>query len=388
MTRQPLVLHVTTTSMSLELLLGPQLQGFRDAGFRVVTASAPGPEVDQLRERGIEHHPLRHATRSMAPHRDLLALGELHSLFRRLRPDIVHTHNPKPGLYGRLAAAAARVPVVVNTVHGLYAQPGDSWRRRGLVYTLERAAAACSDAELVQNEEDVEVLARLRVPRRRLVLLGNGVDLARFDPSRVPVADVRSFRAEMGLGPDELVVCVVGRLVWEKGYREVFAAARSLRARGARLRWLVVGPPDPAKSDGVDEASRRDAERDGVTFLGFRSDMPVIYAASDLFVLASYREGFPRAAMEAAAMGLPIVATDVRGCRQVVQQGITGLLVPARDQDALVQAISTLAGASPGSQATMRASARLKARREFDQRQVIETTLSVYRRLLAEHARA
>nr|MBA2532845.1 glycosyltransferase [Nocardioidaceae bacterium] len=159
-----------------------------------------------------------------------------------------------------------------------------------------------------------------------------------------------------------------------------------LRARGVRLRWLVVGPPDPAKSDGVDEASRGDAERDGIAFLGFRNDMPVIYAASDFFVLASHREGFPRAAMEAAAMGLPIVATDVRGCRQVVQHGVTGLLVPARDPDALVQAISTLTAASPDRQATMRESARAKARREFDQRQVIETTLSVYQRLLAEHA--
>jgi glycosyltransferase involved in cell wall biosynthesis len=155
---------------------------------------------------------------------------------------------------------------------------------------------------------------------------------------------------------------------------------------GRRLRWIVVGPTDPAKADGVDEASRRDAERDGVTFLGFRSDMPAIYAVADLLVLASHREGFPRAAMEAAAMGLPLVATDIRGCRQVVEPDVTGLLIPSRDPDALARAVEALSTAPPAERATMGRAGRAKALREFDQRRVIETTLSVYRRLMAGRA--
>jgi glycosyltransferase involved in cell wall biosynthesis len=377
----PVVVHVATTPISLVLLLGPQLQAFRDNGYRVVTASAPGAEVVQLRDWGIEHRPLRHATRSTAPLHDLLALHELHRLFRMLRPDIVHTHNPKPGVYGRLAAAAARVPAVVNTVHGLYAQPTDPWRRRAVVYALERVAAACSDAELVQNPEDLETLARLGVPRERMTLLGNGVDLQRFRPDAVRPRDVEELRTSWGVGPGDVVVCSVGRLVWEKGYRELFAAAALLHAEGSSVRWVVVGPSDPSKSDRVDERSVRGAERDGVRFLGFRDDMPLLYAASDLFVLASHREGFPRAAMEAAAMGLPVVATDVRGCRQVVDDGLTGVLVPVRDAPALAAAVRALA-ASPTMRSDMSVSARAKARRQFDQARVIDTTLSIYARLL------
>src|SRR4029077_11405471 len=125
----------------------------------------PGPFVAGLTADGIVHHPLRHATRALAPGRALAAPAELFALFRRLRPDIVHTHNPKPGVYGRMAARAARVPLVVNTPHGLYAQPTARPARRLPVYALERVAAACSDVELVQNPEDLDTLARLRVPR-------------------------------------------------------------------------------------------------------------------------------------------------------------------------------------------------------------------------------
>src|SRR3954454_13138461 len=119
--------------MSLELLLGPQLRALRDAGFELHAASAEGPYVDQLKADGIVHHRLRHATRSVSPMDDLMAPAELFRLFRRLRPDIVHTHNPKPGVYGRMAARAAGVPLVVNTQHGMYAQPADPILRRRAV---------------------------------------------------------------------------------------------------------------------------------------------------------------------------------------------------------------------------------------------------------------
>ncbi len=375
------IVHVTTTDMSLALLLGPQLEAFASAGFEVIGASAPGGYAAQLEAAGIRHVPLRHATRAMAPHRDLLAIGELAALFRRLRPDVVHTHNPKPGVYGRLAAKAARVPVIVNTVHGLYAVPEDRLRRRALVYGLERVAAACSDAELVQNPEDLEVLARLGIPRSKLHLLGNGVDLRRFDPATVPAGAAAALREQLGVKPGEVVVGVVGRLVWEKGYREVFAAAGLLRASLPQARFVVVGPADPDKADAVDAASLRAAEDAGVVFTGSRSDMVELYAAFDLYLLGSYREGFPRSAMEAAAMGLPVVATDIRGCRQVVEAGRTGLLVAPRDPAAMADAVGRLAG-DEELRRRMGAAARQKAVEDFDDRDVIAITLSVYERLL------
>lgn len=148
--------------ISLTLLLLPQLRAFAEAGYEVIGVSAPGDSVAQLEAAGIRHVALKHSTRSNAPWRDVLAMFEFWRLCRRLRPTIVHTHNPKPGVYGRIAARLAGVPVIVNTVHGLYALPEDPWPKRAIVYALERLASLFSDAELFQNPEDLPVLRRWR----------------------------------------------------------------------------------------------------------------------------------------------------------------------------------------------------------------------------------
>ena len=370
------LLHVTTTDMSLELLLGPQLRAFQSAGFEVHTASAPGSYVSALEADGIVHHPLRHATRATAPHRDLLALLELYRLFRRLRPDIVHTHNPKPGVYGRIAARLARVPLVVNTQHGLYAQSTDGWARRLSVYVLERIAAAFSDVELVQNEEDLATLRRLRVPVRKLHLLGNGIDLERFAP-RPEVR--REVREELGIPDYTIVVGAVGRLVWEKGYAELFEAAKAILAERSDVVFVVAGGFDPDKGDPLTADDIAAAETAGVRFLGHRNDPERLYQAFDVYVLASHREGFPRSAMEAAATGLPVVACDIRGCRQVVDDGATGLLAEAKDVASLRQQLSALLD-DPVLRTTMARAGRIRAEREFDQEQVIGRTTVTYSR--------
>lgn len=374
------VVHLTTTDMSLALLLGPQLRAFAEAGMDVIGASAAGPWVEELEAWGLRHEPVAHATRSVALGDDVLALAELVRLFRRVRPDIVHTHNPKPGVYGRLAARLAGVPVVVNTVHGLYASPEDPFVRRAFVYGVERTASIFSQAQLVQNVEDLAVLERLRVPRRKLQLLGNGVDLERFRPRPEAAATSRQALGETG---DRLVAGVVGRLVWEKGFAELFEAARLLRDSRPDVVVVVVGPMDPAKSGSLTDSDLTAARALGnVEFLGERRDVEVLYAGFDLFVLPSHREGFPRSAMEASASGLPVVATDIRGCRQVVEEGHTGLLVPVRDPVSLAHAIEALAADSTRRQAMGRAG-RARAEAEFDDRRVVARTLETYRRLLS-----
>jgi glycosyltransferase involved in cell wall biosynthesis len=374
------LVHVTTTDMSLVLLLGPQLRAFAAAGMEVIGVSAPGPFVDQLQAWGIEHLPLTHATRAVSIGHDAQALPELVRLFRRLRPDIVHTHNPKPGLYGRVAARAAGVPGIVNTVHGLYASPEDPLAKRAVVYGLERAASTCSHVELFQNPEDLDVMRRLGVPAGKLTLLGNGVDLERFRPRRSP-EQVAAARASLGVDPSAIVAGTVGRLVWQKGFAELFAAAGQMATLRPEVVFVVIGPEDPAKGDALSAADLEAARATGnIVFVGHRDDVEELYAGFDLFVLPSYREGFPRSAMEAAASGLPVVATDIRGCRQVVDHERNGLLVPLHDADALALAIAELA-ANPALRTSMGAEARVKAEAEFDDRAVIATTLAAYERL-------
>jgi len=306
---------------------------------------------------------------------------QLARLLRQLRPDIVHTHNPKPGILGRIAARLTRTPLIVNTQHGLWAQPTDRWQRRLPVYAAERIAAAFGDVELVQNPEDVDTLVQvLHVPDERVRLLGNGVDLTRFDPGAVAPDTRRRLRAEWGVGDDETLCLVVGRLVREKGIVELVDAAHRLRARGIPARFVLVGPTDPDKPDALGAAVQERAGDDGVVFTGSRDDMPECYAAADVFVTASWREGFPRSAMEAAAMGLPTVASDIRGNRQVIADGETGLLVPVRDAEAFVEAVERLV-IEPDVRARMAAAARERARLEFDQQLVIDRTLDAYRLL-------
>jgi len=375
------LVHITTVDLSLWFLLGEQLRAYREAGFEVAGASAPGPWVDQLRREGVAHLAVPALQRRFAPLADVQALASLVGMLRRYRPTIVHTHTPKAGVLGRIAARLAGVPIVVNTVHGLYTPDGSPARRRFMLF-LERVAARVSDFELSQSREDLETLRRLRIvdPERSLYL-GNGVNLERFDPTQV---DRAAARTGLGIAPEAVVVGTVGRLVWEKGYREFFQMAEDLRQRVPGVVVLAVGPEETEKTDAVPAEVIADLTRRGVVrFLGMRTDMPALYAAMDIFVLPSYREGFPRSAVEAAAMGKALVLTDIRGCREVVAPGRNGFLVPPRDAAALRARVLDLIN-DPGLRAHMGQESRARAVAEFDERRVIATTLDVYRRLLQE----
>ncbi len=338
------LVHVTTIDMSLELLLGPQLRAFVDEGFEVIAISAPGPYVAGLEADGIRHIPLPGASRNWSLRSDLVALRGLYLLFRELRPDIVHTHNPKPGIYGRLAAKAARVPRIVNTVHGIYAMPTDPRLKRWIVYGLERAVSVCSDVELFQNGEDLALMRdKLRMPAAKMVRFGNGVDLTRFDPDAIDAETKAWARAELGAtGPDDVVVGFVGRLVKEKGIPELMEAAATTMAACPDARFAVIGMFDPIRNDGFTQEMIDNAEALGVKFLGNRNDVEKLYAGMDVFALPSHREGFPRSVMEASAMGVPIVSTDVRGCREAVERDVSGVLVPRSDPEALAAALIDL----------------------------------------------
>ena len=369
------VAHLTTADISLELLLRRQLDAVMDAGGSVIGISSPGPWVVGLEATGVRHVALGASTRGWSLLDDVRAMRQLWRALRTERPTVLHTHNPKTGAYGRILGRLAGVPIVVNTVHGLYATDDDRWARRLAVYAVEAVASRFSDAELVQSREDLATMVRWHLASpAKLGELGNGVDLGRFTPSAVAPRRRAEIRAEWGIDDDTVVVGAVGRLVAEKGYGELLIATRGLP--GATV--VIVGGEDPEKADALSPALIEEARLDGVVFAGHRDDMPDVYRALDLFVLASHREGFPRAAMEAAAMGLPVVATDIRGCRQVVDHEVNGLLVPAGDVADLRGAIARLV-AEPETRARLGRAGRMVAQARFDDRDVIERVLRCYR---------
>ena len=366
--------HLATVASTHRYLLLPQFLALQEAGHEVVAVSADGPDVEVLERHGIRHRALDGSTRGFDLRQDLRAARSFARIVREEQPDLVHTHNPKPGVYGRIVARSLGVPCVVNTVHGLYATPTDSLLRRSVVYGLEGVASRFSHLEWAQNIEDVELMDRtLLAPRGRVRHLGNGIDIERFRPD--PPAEVRRLvRSELGLADDDVVVVSVARLVAEKGLPELLEASARV---GADHRLVIIGPEDPEKADALPPDQLAEARRRGVLFLGNRLDLPRLLPAFDVFVLASHREGFPRAAMEAAACGLPVIATDIRGCRQVVDHGENGLLVPARQVAPLAEALTTLITDHEDRRRYGKA-ARAKAEADFDERRLLARLMAGY----------
>jgi glycosyltransferase involved in cell wall biosynthesis len=376
------VAHVTTAAISLRYLLLGQLEAIVDRGYGVTGVSSPGEDAAELPVRGIEHQPVA-MTRRLTPLSDLRSLLALYRLMRRERFTIVHAHNPKPGLLAQVAARLARVPVVVNTLHGFYFHDGmNPWVRRFYV-AMEKLAARCSDVILSQNEEDVDTAIREGIaPEERIRFLGNGIDLRRFDPASFSPDAGRRVRAGLGIPEDAPVVGFVGRLVAEKGLRDLLEAARLVLERFPATRFLIVGGADREKADAITtEVARVLGVFPACVFAGVRQDMPEVYRAMDVFTLPSYREGFPRAPMEASAMKVPCVVTDIRGCRQAVTHGRNGFLVPAGDSRALAAAILALLR-DPVLRRRLGEEGRRRALADFDERRIFATVLGEYERLL------
>ena len=358
------IAHLTTVDMSLELLLGAELDADVAAGHTVFGISAPGPWVPRIETRGVTHVPLPALTRSWDVRRDLAAAGQLMKALRRLDLDVLHTHNPKTGVLGRVIGRALTVPVVVNTCHGLWLRPEDRMLKRATVLAIEALAAQWSHAELYQNDTDRRALRHL-VPAQRTRTVGNGIDLTRFMPDDDARAGVRR---ELGVRPDEVLVGGVGRRVAEKGTHEFVRAARALSGRAT---FVWIGPADAARPDAYTDDSS------GVRWLGLRHDMPAIYNALDVFVLPSHREGFSRSAMEAAACGCALVLSDIRGCREIGMHDDNVLLVPPRHPSALTAAITRLL-TDPPLRERLAKSALTRAHEAFDQRAVARASLDAY----------
>jgi glycosyltransferase involved in cell wall biosynthesis/ribosomal protein S18 acetylase RimI-like enzyme len=361
------VAHVATVDMTHRFLLLPQMQRLQQEGYEVTAISAPGPWTAAIEAEGIGFIPWPHARRAWAPGSDARAFRALLGILRRERFHLVHTHTPKAGVMGRVAARIAGVPCVVNTVHGLYATPDDPLTRRLPVLAAERFAARFSDLELFQSEEDLTWARRIGLVRRgQGVFLGNGTDLEHFDRSSVGARRRREIRRELGIPEEALVVGTVGRPVAEKGYGEFAAAARMVTATRPDVRFVAVGGGEAVRTDGGP-----------VIFAGWRENVRDMLAAMDVFVLASWREGVPRSAIEAAAMGLPLVLTDIRGCREVCRDGVEGRLVPPRNAERLARAIADLLG-DPVARERMGEAARTRAEERFDERRVTDTILTAY----------
>ncbi len=345
------------------------------AGYRVIVATRVQRHEAVLRKAGCEVIHLRWRRSGDGALDHARAIASLIALYRKVRPDLVHHVALKPVVFGSLAARAAGIKAVVNAVAGMGNLGGASgWAAKVLRGGLNLALRSVLDGEgtrvIFQNPDDREefVRAGLVKPSRTVLVRGSGVDLRLFQPT-----------ARTAAVP---VILLPGRMLGTKGVREFVMAAAQLQSENVQARFILMGDRDPDNTDSIPDEQLRSWNTSGVVeWWGFREDVPAALAQVDIACLPSYREGTPKSLLEAAAAGLPIVTTDVPGCREVVRQGDNGFLVPARDAGALAEVLRTLI-TDRSLRERMGSRSRAIAEAEFSDQAVATATLAVYRDLL------
>ncbi|WP_321936492.1 glycosyltransferase family 4 protein [Paraburkholderia sp. J8-2] len=346
------------------------LRALTDAGAQVTVIAPRDRTFEPLAAMGCRCVELRVASKGTNPLDDLRTLLALYRHYRALKPDVVFHYTIKPNIYGSIAAWLARTPSVAVTTGLGYVFIQKS-RAAQVAKRLYRFAFRFPREVWFLNRDDEAAFKEgnlLAHPERAKLLHGEGVDLEDFPFTPLPE------RAEFAF-------VLIGRLLWDKGVGEYVDAARTLRGRYPHARFRLLGPVGVDNPSAISREEVAAWEREGVIeYLGETADVRPFIADADCVVLPSYREGVPRTLMEASAMGRPIVATNVPGCREVVADGVNGLLCEARDANSLEQALARMLDLGDAARAAMAARGRKKIEKEFDERVVVQR----YRELIRE----
>jgi glycosyltransferase involved in cell wall biosynthesis len=325
--------------------LRSQLLDLAQAGHEVIVVASPEAGADDVaRLPGVRFCPADIA-RPIAPARDAAALWRLYRLFRQLRPDIVHSTTPKAGLLCAIAAWLARVPVRLHTFTGqAWAELSGPvrWIAQASDWLIVRLNTRCYADSASQRAFLVE---RGLAPADRLAVLGSGslagVDLALFDPERLRHG-TGATRARLGLAPHARVITFIGRVTRDKGVVELVRAFTELRQRFPDLHLVVVGPPEPERDPVPAEILQQLRSDTHIHLIGYDPSPEQYLALASVLCLPSYREGFGNVVIEAAALGVPAVGTLITGLSDAIVDGQTGVLVPAKDSEALAKALATV----------------------------------------------
>jgi glycosyltransferase involved in cell wall biosynthesis len=374
--RKPRLLYLVTEDWYFCSHRLPLAIAARDSGFDVSVATRVRNHAAPILSAGLYLEPIALDHHGHNPLREVMAAAQIVGIYRRLRPQLVHHVGVKPALYGSLAARIARTPHVVNAIagQGYLVSSRDVRARllRPVVQTAYRLLLNRAGSRLiVQNPDDVDGLTRNHIidPARVVMVRGSGVDTAQFTAVPEPT--------------DTCLVLLPGRLLRDKGVVEFVEAARALKGEGVRARFALVGEPDPGHPAEIDLRAIEQWRDEGIVeYWGWRDDMSSVFGQANLVCLPSYREGLPKALIEAAACARAIVTCDVPGCREVVRDGDNGLLVAPRTVPALAQALRRLIEDNV-LRARMGARGRERAVAEFSIDRVIADTLAVYHELLA-----
>lgn len=345
----------------------PVMQELVRQGHTVYAICPSGEISSSFCEHGITHIPYEIERSSLNPFKELAAIQNIYHAIKPLNLDILHTFTAKPNIYGTIAGRFARVPRIINLVEGLgsfYLENNLKSRIvRNLIEMLYRQTFKLADTVMFVNQDDPAYLISKKIvsPEKVFIIKGVGIDTNEWKP--IPKED------------EWIRVTMIARALKHKGVQEFINAATLLGKKYPDVSFQFVGSPDEGNRFSVTEEFMRD--QTSINYLGQQNNIRHILSQSDIFVLPSYREGLPRTSMEAMSMGLPIVTTDVVGCRETVDEGVNGFLVPPQNTQALADAIEKLIS-NPLLREQMGKAGRVKAIREFDISTIIEKHLEVY----------
>lgn len=375
----PRVIHVTTIGITAYRAVLAQCRYFREKGLEVGFVFSPSPEGEMLR---CEQFPVKeiHIDRKIKPCSDLKSVRKLCRYFRTVQPDIVHTHTTKAGVVGRIAARLAGVPSVIHTVHGFPFHPGMPGLKYLAYRQIERWMAGIADIMLSQSEEDVNTAYKMGIKPRLggLIHIGNGVDLTEFNPGSFSLHQRLRVKETLAIRATDPVITMIGRMNREKGYHDLVEALQ--RVRDMPWQALFIGPDEGFLTSIMHQINQHRLQ-DRIRILGQRKDITDLLAVTDVYVLPSYREGLPRSLIEAQAMAVPCVATNIRGCREVVEEGVTGFLITPGDSEALGAALQKLLK-EPELRLRMGQEGRWRMHRCFDEAEVGRKVMAVYEEVL------
>ncbi|WP_414571152.1 glycosyltransferase family 4 protein [Nostoc sp. CCY 9925] len=342
------ILHICAIGGTVEALLRPQIDYFLSQNLSVEIACSPGSEVEKLQQQGYIIHPIQ-IDRRISPVRNLRSIYQLTQLMRQNHYDLVHVHTPIAAVLGRIAAKLAGVKKIVYTAHGFPFHDQSSPSEYRFYFTVEKLAALITNLILTQNYEDIATAKKLNLcPPIKLRYLGNGVDVNRFQRDRLNPTHQIELRKSLGI-PEytDLIIGTIGRITYKKGSGYLIEAVAKLLPYFPNLQVLVIGSqlssdPEPFQKQLIQKIHDLGIKKN-VILTGERQDIPELLGLLDIFTLPTFtHEGLPRSILEAMSMGLPVVATDIRGCREAVIHGKTGLIVPPKNSEKLAEALGVL----------------------------------------------
>lgn len=377
------LVRITTVALSLDKLLTGQLAYMREH-YEVIAVSNPDATLDKVAEReGVRSFALP-MTRKITPWQDLKAVYRLYRFLKREKPDYVHSHTPKAGIVGMMAAWLAGVPHRLHTVAGLPLLESVG-RKRRLLEWVEAATYRFATGVYPNSFELKRIIEDLRLcPEPKLKVLANGssngIDVDHFDKERLEASSLVDLRRDLGQADASHLFVFVGRLVGDKGINELVAAFDRLRQQFPSIGLLLVGPFEDELDPLQPQTKARIEKGEGISLTGFVSDVRPYLALSDSLVFPSYREGFPNVVMQAGSMGLPCIVTDINGCNEIVSEGQNGLIIPVKDAGQLYAAMERLLTDGTLYQ-NLRAKARESIVTRYRNTMVWEALLSEYKLL-------